>query len=54
LHPAEHRATVVVREDLLPFVTGSQSRSGGLRALGDENRELASQLCGWQITVVAR
>ncbi len=43
LHPAQHRATVIVREDQLSLAVGR----------GDVNRELASRLCGWEIEVVA-
>ncbi len=41
LHPAEHRAVVVVRPDQLSLVLGRQG----------ENRRLASELSGWQIEV---
>jgi N utilization substance protein A len=44
LHPAQHRATVIVREDQLSLTVGR----------GDVNRELASRLCGWEIEVVAQ
>jgi N utilization substance protein A len=43
LHPAQHRAVVVVKEDQRSWVEGRQG----------ENRELASRLCGWLIEVVA-
>jgi N utilization substance protein A len=43
LHAAQRRATVVVREDHLSFAHGRQ----GI------NRELASQLCAWDIEIVA-
>jgi N utilization substance protein A len=42
LHPARHRATVVVGEDSLSLAHGR----------GDANRELASRLCGWEIEIV--
>jgi transcription termination/antitermination protein NusA len=54
LHPAEHRATVIVRKDQLSFVAGSPEASRDLGASGDENRELASGLSGWQIEVVVQ
>ena len=41
LHPAEHRAVVVVKSDQVSLVLGR----------GGENHELASQLSGWQIEV---
>ncbi len=44
LHPARHRATVIVREDQLSRTVGTE----------DVNRELASRLCGWEIEVVAQ
>jgi len=44
LHPAEHRATVVVQENQLSLALGRD----GL------NRELASRICGWEIEVVGR
>ena len=44
LQPAEHRATVLVRPDQLSLALGP----------GAWNRELASQLSGWQIEVEAR
>jgi N utilization substance protein A len=39
LHPAEHRAVVVVNEDHISLVEGRQG----------VNHDLASRLCGWQI-----
>jgi N utilization substance protein A len=53
LHPAEHRATVLVSKTDLSFVAAAGSDSGGI-ASGDENRELASRLCGWQISVIVQ
>jgi transcription termination/antitermination protein NusA len=44
LHPAQHRATVIVQKDQLSLTVGR----------GDVNRELASRLCGWEIDVVAQ
>jgi N utilization substance protein A len=44
LHPARHRATVVVSADQVSLTAGP----------GDENRALASRLCGWEIEVVAQ
>jgi N utilization substance protein A len=44
LHPAQHRAVVVVRPDQVSL-TSSRRR---------ENQELACRLCGWQIEVVDR
>jgi transcription termination/antitermination protein NusA len=44
LHPAQHRAVVVVKADQVALVTGRRG----------ENRELASRLCGWQIEVKER
>jgi N utilization substance protein A len=44
LHPAEHRAVVVVRADQVGLANGRQGA----------NRELASGLCGWQIEVQER
>src|SRR5262249_32384966 len=44
LHPAPHLATVVVRADQVSLTAGP----------GDENRALASRLCGWEIEVVAQ
>ena len=41
LHPAEHRAVVVVRPDQVSLVLGRRG----------ENRRLASDLSGWQIEV---
>jgi N utilization substance protein A len=41
LHPAEHRAVVVVKADQASLALGRRG----------ENRELASRLCGWQIEV---
>src|SRR5690242_1315652 len=41
LHPAQHRATVIVEEDSLSLAHGR----------GDVNRELASRLCGWEIEI---
>ncbi len=41
LHPAQHRAVVVVKADQAYLVLGRRG----------ENRELASQLTGWQIEV---
>jgi transcription termination/antitermination protein NusA len=41
LHPAEHRAVVVVLPDQVALVLGR----------GGANRELASELTGWQIEV---
>lgn len=41
LHPAEHRAVVVVRPDQVSLVLGRRR----------ENRQLASELSGWQIEV---
>jgi N utilization substance protein A len=43
LHPATHRATVVVKEDQRALALGP----------GGVNRDLASRLCGWEIEVVA-
>ncbi|MBI3409573.1 MAG: hypothetical protein HY040_14630 [Planctomycetes bacterium] len=54
LHPAEHRAEVIVKKDQLCFVAGSTEESRLSNARGEENRELASHLCGWQITIVAK
>jgi N utilization substance protein A len=54
LHPADHRATVLVKKDQLSFVAGPADEGRGLAASGDVNRELASRLSGWQITVVAQ
>jgi N utilization substance protein A len=43
LHPAQHRATVVVKDDeQLSLALGR----------GGVNRQLASRLCGWEIEVV--
>ena len=39
LHPAQHRAVVVVKADQASLATGHRG----------QNRELASRLCGWQI-----
>jgi N utilization substance protein A len=44
LHAAQHRATVVVREDQLSLALGR----GGM------NREVASKVCAWNIEIVAR
>jgi transcription termination/antitermination protein NusA len=44
LHLARHRATVVVDDDQLPLAHGRHWL----------NRELASQLCAWQIDLVTR
>jgi N utilization substance protein A len=44
LHPAQHRATVVVKEDQLSLATG-------LRGV---NRELASRICAWDIEITAQ
>jgi N utilization substance protein A len=41
LHPAEHRAVVVVKADQVSLVLGRRG----------ENRQLASELSGWQIEV---
>ena len=41
LHPAQHRAVVVVKADQVSLARGRRG----------ENRELASRLCGWQIEV---
>ena len=41
LHPAEHRVVVVVQPDQVSLVLGRRG----------ENRELASELTGWQIEV---
>jgi len=41
LHPAEHRAVVVVQPDQVSLVLGRRG----------ENRKLASELTGWQIEV---
>ena len=41
LHPAEHRAEVVVKPDQVSLVLGRRG----------ENRQLASELSGWQIDV---
>ncbi len=41
LHPAEHRAVVVVKPDQVSLVLGRRG----------ENRQLASELSGWQIDV---
>ncbi len=41
LHPAEHRAVVVVKPDQVSLVLGRRG----------ENRQLASELSGWQIEV---
>jgi len=41
LHPAEHRAVVVVKPDQVSLVMGRRG----------ENRQLASELSGWQIDV---
>jgi N utilization substance protein A len=41
LHPAEHRAVVVVKPDQVSLVLGRRG----------ENRKLASDLSGWQIDV---
>ena len=41
LHPAEHRAVVVVQPDQVSLVLGRRG----------ENRQLASELSGWQIDV---
>ena len=41
LHPAEHRAVVVVQPDQVSLVLGRRG----------ENRQLASELTGWQIEV---
>jgi len=41
LHPAEHRAVVMVKPDQVSLVLGRRG----------ENRQLASELCGWQIDV---
>jgi N utilization substance protein A len=41
LHPAEHRAVVVVKADQVSLVLGRRG----------ENRQLASELSGWQIDV---
>ena len=43
LHPAQHRATVVVKEDQVSLALGRRG----------VNRELASRLCGWEIEVIA-
>ena len=40
-HPAEHRAVVVVRPDQVSLVLGRRG----------ENRQLASELSGWQIEI---
>jgi N utilization substance protein A len=42
LHPAQHRATVVVKEDQVSLALGRRG----------VNRDLASRLCGWEIDVV--
>jgi N utilization substance protein A len=39
LHPAEHRAVVVVKPDQVSLVLGRRG----------ENRQLASELSGWHI-----
>jgi N utilization substance protein A len=44
LHPAQHRATVVVREDQVSLALGRRG----------VNRELASKLSGWEIEVVPK
>jgi N utilization substance protein A len=54
LHPAEHRATVIVKKDQLCFVAGSKDNNRSLFGSGDDNRELASRLCGWHLTVVVQ
>ena len=41
LHPTEHRAVVVVKPDQVSLVLGRRG----------ENRQLASELTGWQIEV---
>jgi N utilization substance protein A len=41
LHPAEHRAVVVVQPDQVSLVLGRRG----------ENRQLASELSGWQIDI---
>jgi N utilization substance protein A len=41
---AEHRATVIVKEDNLSLAMGRRG----------VNRELASQLCGWDIEILTR
>jgi N utilization substance protein A len=41
LHPAEHRAVVVVKPDQVALVLGRRG----------DNRQLASELTGWQIEV---
>jgi N utilization substance protein A len=44
LHPAEHRAVVVVKPDQVSLVLGR----------GGYNRQLASELSGWQIDIEER
>ena len=44
LHPAQHRAVVVVEADQVSLANGRRG----------ENRELASRLCGWQIDIKER
>jgi N utilization substance protein A len=44
LHPAQHRATVLVREDQVALARGRRG----------VNRDLASKLTGWEIEVVPR
>jgi N utilization substance protein A len=44
LHPARHRATVLVKEDQLPLAIGRQ----------DLNRELTSKLCARDIEIVPK
>ena len=41
LHPVQHRAVVVMKADHVSLARGRR----------DENRELASRLCGWQIEI---
>jgi transcription termination/antitermination protein NusA len=45
LHPAQHRATIVVKdEEQLSLALGR----------GSVNRDLASRVCGWEIDVVVK
>jgi len=44
LHPAQHRATVVVREDQVSLALGRRG----------VNRDLASKISGWEIEFVSR
>jgi transcription termination/antitermination protein NusA len=43
LHPDQHRATVIVKEDQLTLAVGRRAM----------NRDLASQICAWDIEIVA-